>query len=89
MWTMSANTHILVLVILLCDLTHEMFAIACIYHHTLTVSLHDLLKYKFMKIAIITINTYALRRQYCQTEWAKKLSSKLLFISSANIDGFY
>jgi len=29
------------------------------YHHTLTVSLHYLVKYKFSKITIVTINTYA------------------------------
>jgi len=29
-----------------------------LYHHTSTVSLHYLVKYKFSKITIITINTY-------------------------------
>jgi len=28
------------------------------------------------------------RRRYCRTGWTKKLSSKILFTSSPNIDGF-
>jgi len=29
------------------------------------------------------------RRRYCRTGWATKLNSKLLFISSPNIDGVF
>ena len=44
----------------------------------------------FICLVLDTLPVFVyIRIQYCRTEWAKKLSSRILFIYSPNIDEFY